>query len=130
MTTTCVIDYRVEKNGIHSCRVAGENTHVNFNYHVAQIKWGGVILVDKPEVYERFHRASDEDKHILINNRTMGFDPQVGTTKRAEFTIVRVDKDREWDEHGFGQLWENEKFPADSGGHGEEVPEIHYHGKR
>ena len=125
---TCVIDYRVEKNGICLRRIADESTHINFNYHVSHVSWGGVALKDKPEVYERFHRAADEDKYIVINNQTMGFDPQVGTRKRCDLSLIYVDENREW-ERGFGVLMEHDKFPASSSGHAEEVPEIHYYKK-
>ena len=64
---------------------------------------------------------------MVINNQTIGFDPQPGTWKKCVLHVIYVDEDRDW-ESTSSTLFEWDKFPAEHR-HDIEIPEIRPSGR-
>lgn len=87
----CTLQWRYAEGGALISDRIREPEVFNFNSYITMIKYGGVELLDKPDVYIRLHQARRRKEGLILNNDSLGGDPKPNEQKRIVVTIVHKD---------------------------------------
>ena len=123
-----MVYYRMHPNAPLLCQTAYEHEGMNFFQHCLSIRYGvgeGNLIMDRPEIYERFNRALrnsleryDKDRSntltwtsyapdaAWVTNADMGGDPAVGQKK-----MVSVIYERTGEQQRVCRATEGDKWP-------------------
>jgi hypothetical protein len=114
----CTIDWRDSPYGPHLRQTVREPHLFDFSTYVSRVKYGGVELVDKPEVFERLNRAMNDSQMaqsefhgnnkglMRLDNAGMGGDTNPGHVKEVRVEIRdRSDEGLHWHTYKEGDLF-------------------------